>query len=77
MEVNLRDEHKVRLMDASEKNKFRFEWLNKCVTIKLPNVNDARVEVMSVKVGDWIKKIDVSGTVNCQLCSDNIYYGKR
>ena len=27
--------------------------------------------------GKWIKKIDVSGTINCQLCSDTIYYGKR
>ncbi|GBN19209.1 hypothetical protein AVEN_6412-1 [Araneus ventricosus] len=34
------------------------------------------MEEIAVKVGDLIKKIDISGTVNCQLCSDTIYYGK-
>ncbi|GBN13793.1 hypothetical protein AVEN_133559-1 [Araneus ventricosus] len=78
MEINLNDEHKVRSIDANEKNKFKFEWLNKSVKIKLSaKGNNTSVEEIAVKVGDSIKKIDISGTVNCQLCSDTIYYGKR
>ncbi|GBM52250.1 hypothetical protein AVEN_97382-1 [Araneus ventricosus] len=78
MEINLNDEHKVRSLDANEKNKFKFEWLNKSIKIKLTaKGNNTSVEEIAVKVGDSIKKIDISGTVNCQLCSDTIYYGKR
>lgn len=74
MEINLNDEHKVRSLDANEKNKFKFEWLNKSMKIKLPaKGNDTNVEEIAVKVGDSIKKIEISGTVNCQLCSDTIY----
>ncbi|GBM80336.1 hypothetical protein AVEN_132899-1 [Araneus ventricosus] len=39
--------------------------------------NNTSVEEIAVKVGNSIKKIDISGTVNCQLCSDTIYYRKR
>ncbi|GBN78213.1 hypothetical protein AVEN_45094-1, partial [Araneus ventricosus] len=63
---------------CERKKKFKFEWLNKSVKIKLPaKGNNTSVEEIAVKVGDSIKKIDISGTVNCQLCSDTIYYGKR
>ncbi|GBN62329.1 hypothetical protein AVEN_172281-1 [Araneus ventricosus] len=78
MEINLNDEHKVRSIDANEKNKFKFVWLNKSVKIKLPaKGNNTNVEEIAVNVGDSIKKIDISGTVNCQLCTDTIYYEKR
>jgi hypothetical protein len=78
MEVLSKDEHKVRLIDHQEKNKFKFDWLKKTVLIKLPkNVGDAIAEDVEVKVEDSIKKIDQSGKVMCFLCSDIIYYGKR
>ncbi|GBL66512.1 hypothetical protein AVEN_259786-1 [Araneus ventricosus] len=60
-----------------KKNKFKFEWLNKSIKIKLPaKGKNTSVEEIAVKVGDSIKKIDISLTVNCQLCSDTIYYRK-
>ena len=78
MEKNVSDEHKVLIINANEKNKFKFEWLDKSATIKLPaSAHNVDVTELSVKVGDCIKKIEVSGTVNCQLCCDTIYYGKR
>ena len=65
MEVNVRDEHNVQIIDANEKNKF--EWLDKSVAIKLlVSAHNVDVTELSVKVGDCIKKIEVSGTVNCQ-----------
>lgn len=76
MEISLKDEHKVGSVEANEKNKFKFEWLNKSIKVKLP-AKGTNAEEIEIKVGDSIKKIDVSGTVNCQLCADNIYYGKR
>lgn len=57
MEVLSKDEHKVRLIDQQEKNKFKFDWLNKTVVIKLvKNVDKKIVEDVEVKVGDSIKK---------------------
>ena len=77
IEVDLKNEHKVRMIDKNEKNKFKFEWLNKPVKIILSTNDDATNGELSVMPGEWIKKIDVSGTVNCQLCCNTIYYGKR
>lgn len=76
MEVNSKDEHKVRDIDAAEKNKFKFDWLSKTVKVT-KTVSNILSEDIEVKVGDCFKKIEVSGKVLCNLCKDNIYYGKR
>ena len=65
------DGPKLREIDKNEKNKFRCDWMTKSVKLKLGD------KELDVKVGDNIKKVEVSGKAICQLCCDYIYYGKR
>lgn len=68
--LSINDEHKARLCDKLEKNKFRFDWLTKEVEID----EDKKTKVTT---GETIKKVDISGKVICELCNDLIYYGSK
>ncbi|GBN78845.1 hypothetical protein AVEN_147570-1 [Araneus ventricosus] len=65
------DSPKLRDIDKNEKNKFRCDWLEKKINLKLGE------KETDISVGESIKKVDVSGKVLCILYNDFIYYGKR
>lgn len=61
----------VREIDSSVKNKFRWEWLEKKVDLKL------KKQEVSVLLSECIQKINIPGKAICSLCKDQIYYGGR
>ena len=65
----------VKEIDKSVKNKFRFEWLEKTVTIKIKV--DKKTHNVVEKVGDFIAKCDIPGKAKCTYCNDIISYGSR
>ena len=73
--IETRDEAKVREIDADLKNKFRWDWLDRKVTVS--PVGSSKQEPLSVLVSDFVKKLDVAGKALCTVCDDVILYGSR
>ena len=73
--IETRDDAKVREIDADLKNKFRWDWLDRKVTV-CP-VGSSKEEPLSVLVADFVKKLDVAGKALCTVCDDVILYGSR
>ena len=72
--IDKRDEAKVREIDAGLKNKFRWDWFDRKVTI---TPVDGKHEPVSVTIGDFVKKLDVAGKALCTVCDDVVNYGSR
>ena len=65
------DELKIKDIDKCVKNRFKFAWFDKVLTIS----NGKKEEKISA--GDSFVKLDIPGVVQCRLCNDNVRYGGR
>ena len=70
--IDSRDNSKERELDSEIKNKFRWDWLDRTLSIRL-----GKGEPIPVVVGDFAKKVDVPGKAICTICDDLIFYGSR
>ena len=64
------DEAQLLEIDKGVKNKFRWEWLDKYINV----VSIDQQKTISVRVGDFIKKVDKA---LCTVCSSAVIYGSR
>ncbi|GFR78886.1 hypothetical protein ElyMa_004006600 [Elysia marginata] len=62
------EEATVKEVDKDCKNKFKFQWLEEEVHVKLGALN------YKVKIGDSIVKINVSGKASCEWCHSLLTY---
>jgi hypothetical protein len=65
------DPRDIREIDKSCKNKFKWNWLETEVTIKLKSGEK------KVMLSEHIRKIDVDGRAKCIVCPDILNYGGR
>ena len=63
--IDSRDNSKERELDSEIKNKFRWDWLDWTLSIRL-----GKGEPIPVVVGDFVKKVDVQGKAICTICDD-------
>ncbi|KAG1679720.1 hypothetical protein GQR58_012860 [Nymphon striatum] len=61
----------VREIDKLAKNKFRWDWLERTVKVQIDG------KTVSTTLGEFFRKVDVSGRAICILCSDLINYGNK
>ena len=72
MELNREtDDEKLKTLENSVKNKFRWHWLETTVEISLKG------ERKTIPIVEWIRKIDVPGKAKCIICQKLISYGAR
>ena len=66
-----KDAQKVKEIDVSVSNKWKFEWLDCKVNISQGTNRD------DVRVGDCFDKISLTGQAQCRLCKKVTNYGSR
>ena len=77
-------------IEADVKNKFRFEWLEKSIKIRVQKADKSVNKKTETETGDtditlthefsikeWIVKIRTAGKAKCMLCTNLINYGNR
>lgn len=62
-------------IDSNVKNKFRLDWLDRKVTVKVKI--GSKFDEVTEALGQFLKKPDVAGKAYCVYCSDLINYGSR
>ena len=62
----------ISRIDKDMKNKFRWDWLDLCVQVKLSN-GDCK----GVPISEWIVKIDSPGKAKCMVCTKILSYGAK
>lgn len=69
------DESRVQEIDKDIKNKFKWKWLEKQVTIsvKFHRTTQNVTETLAA----FVKKVDIPGKALCIYCNDLINYGSR
>ena len=67
------DEHRAREIDkkAGIKNAFRWEWLQRSVTVQIGS-DESKTYLV-----DHIRKVETPGKVLCTLCQDLVSYASR
>lgn len=68
-------EASVAEIDKNVKNKFRWDWLQRTVTMKVKL--GKKIEEISETLEQFIKKCDLPGKAFCIYCNDVINYGSR
>ncbi len=66
-----KDAQKIKEIDNSVANKFKFAWLDCSVSISQGTDRD------DVRIGDFFDKISLAGQAHCRLCSKVTNYGSR